>query len=117
MKRALLVVCAVLMLSVPVHARGKVGLPDHMLGGWCEAPELDYAKGDAFKPCKFELDCPGECIKVEPHRYTSNVAGYYCLFDKVVHSGSQSWWVDARCFSEHGHSKRKLVVPRPSQRR
>lgn len=108
MNRILLIVCAVLMLTASAHARSsKVGLPDHMLGGWCGAPELDYGKGDAWKPCKFDpSECPGECIKVEPRKFTSNVAGYHCLFNKVEHVGSQTWWVYARCFEEHGSRDR-----------
>ena len=34
---------------------------------------------------------------IKPQRYVSEGGYNTCLFDKVEHSGSQTWWVYAHC--------------------
>ena len=83
-----------------------------MLGSWCSSPEIANTFGkhedEAYRPRKKKAENCAGFIEVEPHRFTSDEY-HYCLFDKVEHSGSQTWWVHARCIylDPEGNSKPK----------
>lgn len=94
LKQILLAACAVLALAGTADARSnKGGLPDHMLGGWCQRGE-DNSVYDRRESCDDTY-----LIVVARDGYTFNGEDE-CEFDKVEKTSFRSWKVQARCGGE-----------------
>lgn len=85
-------------------------MPDHMLGGWCRVPKLDFGDEDRAYIRSTVEQCNETTQSFLTIKRTSSVEFegddpeyYHCAFDKVERLTAILWLVHARCDRPQRH--------------